>query len=204
MYTPYDGDVIATSRNDHRMVKVVVKTHGYYSTVLGLYDKESYENEFSINVGKGEGKLHADLGRLSYSRNSDLEDAELIRTLDTAEYDRLLKQVGKALGIPAACASKTAEEELDNLKAENSRLLDKLDSMEKEHTMEKAAGDEQAENLQAENAAMCKQLEELQKEVFSLQEQAEDSRIIAAKKEAERDIFEKLYKELLERTLGDR
>ena len=24
MYTPYDGDVIATSRNDHRMVKVVM------------------------------------------------------------------------------------------------------------------------------------------------------------------------------------
>lgn len=196
MYTPHDGDIIATQWNDREMVKLVVKAHGYYSTVLGLYDKESFENEFEVYVGNGEGTLHADLGKIAYSRNADMESAVLIRPLDTKEYDRLLNRIGKVLGVPAACTSGNSGEEINILKDENIRLLNQLKALEDKQRA--AMPVQESSGSICTESATSEQVKELQAEVASLRDQAENARLTAIKKEAERDVFEKLYKELLE------
>ena len=194
MYVPNDGDIFVTNWNDRNMVKVVVKAHGYYATVIGLYDKESYDNEFAIHIGEGYGTLHADLGGLSYSKNVDIEDGELILPLDANEYDRLLKNIGKVLGVPNACTSSSSDKELDNLKAENSELRISLKAAKEEAA---ALWQDKQEGLTEEIATLQKQLDLLQKEKEKLQKEKEKLGITATKREAEKNVYEGLYKELL-------
>ena len=195
MYEPNDGDIIYTKGwNDREMVKVIVKNHGYYATVVCLYGKESYDNEFAINVGGELGKLHADLGRLSYSKTVDMEDAELIRPLDANEYDRLLKNIGKVLGISDACTSNLSDKELDSLKAEINKLHAALKAAEEENAALKNDGQE---DFAGEKAEMQRQIDMLQKE--------KDKLVLAGTKmEAEKGVYENLYKDLLKTMTADK
>ena len=195
MYERNDGDIIYTKGwNDREMVKVIVKNHGYYATVVCLYGKESYDNEFAINVGGELGKLHADLGRLSYSKTVDMEDAELIRPLDANEYDRLLKGIGKVLGIPGTCTSDSSDKELDALRIENDELRASLKAAEEEAA---ALSQNRQESIAEEIAGLQKQLDLLQKEKDKIQKEKEKLGITATKREAEKSVYESLYKELL-------
>lgn len=195
MYEPNDGDIIYTKGwNDREMVKVIVKNHGYYATVVCLYGKESYDNEFAINVGGELGKLHADLGRLSYSKTVDMGDAELIRPLDANEYDRLLKNIGKVLGISDACTSNLSDKELDSLKAEINKLHAALKAAEEENAALKNDGQE---DFAGEKAEMQRQIDMLQKE--------KDKLVLAGTKmEAEKGVYENLYKDLLKTMTADK
>lgn len=195
MYTPNDGDIIcAKGWNDRETVKVIVKAYGYYATVVCLYDNVSYDNEFELNVGKGYGKLHADLGRLSYTKNTDMEEAELIRSLDTPEYDRLLKGIGKVLGVPGTCTSNSSDKELDALRIENDKLRASLKAAEEEAA---ALSQNRQESIAEEIAGLQKQLDLLQKEKDKIQKEKEKLGITATKREAEKSVYESLYKELL-------
>ncbi len=125
-----DGDIIKMNLPDGRKVyRVILKAHKKYATTLSLYDDECPENEYKVKPEKT--IMHADLGRIAFTKSYDLDSADFIRAMEEKEFDRFRSRVGEVLGIPAISVPeeepfleerKELREQVEELTAKNTEL----------------------------------------------------------------------------------
>ena len=192
-----DGDIIKMHLPDGRdVVRIVLKTFEKYATTLTLFDDECRENEFTVRAGK---MMHADLGKIAFTRHWDMENADLIRSMKEEELSDLLSRIGDCIGVPPIIIPednsvseelKGKIEEIDSLKSINNELTDKWMK-----AMETIKG------LMNKQGEKDKALEDAMEKLSYATEQAAASRAGVIKAEAERDVYKELYMSLLkERT----
>lgn len=204
-----DGDIVKLRLPDGRDVyRVVLKAHGKYATTLNLFPNESEENEYKIKPEKD--VMHADLGKIAFTRAYDLDGAQFIRAMDDNEFSRLMSRVGDALGVPSIHIPDDEpfkkerdelKEQVENLLGERttleqecSTLKEKCDELEKESTEGSSAMVEAARN---ELEQAFDKLEQTRKMLKEAQEENADAKAAVIKAEAERDVYKDLYKSIL-------
>lgn len=210
MATWNDGDIIKLKLPDRREVyRVILKANDRYATTLSLYDDACYENEYAIKTDEKGGKKHADLGRIAFTKNWDLDEASFARAMDEEEFTRLLRKIGEVLGIPTIAsgdeeAQKWADQYkdlqafADSLTADNITLTDEKAALrdrvgELEAEVERLSSDKEVIGLRAElDGVKAKLADAMEKLSFEV-ERGAASRAGVIKAEAERDVYKSLY-----------
>ena len=211
MATWNDGDIIKLKLPDGREVyRVVIKAQERYATTLTLFNEECYENEYRIKVPEGPGHLHADLGKIAFTKNWDLNDAEFVMAMDDKSFTKLLRKIGETLGIPTIATGndddskkwaeqyKDLQDVADSLTSDNRALVLENDSLkEKVETLEKSNAEVYSEYKKVKGELDSK-MEELS---FAVERDAA-SRAGAIRAAAERDVYKELYMDVANKFMG--
>lgn len=211
-----DGDVVKLRLMDGRDVyRILLKVHDRYATTLNLYEEESNENEFAITVdGK---KMHADLGKIAFTKARDMANAEFMFSMGRESHGKLMKKIGRVIGVPA--------------EGEEAELLGELDKVKKEAAAESkksAALEYECAQLREKNKALEDQnddavkklsempdvkavsisyektiseyrgkLEEATQKLSESAREASEAKETAIRAEAERDVYKTLYSQVM-------
>lgn len=198
MSTWKDGDIIKMVLPDGREVyRVIIKAHERYATTLTLFDSECFENEYQVKIDNNLGKFHADTGKIAFTKNWDLDEAEFVRAMGESEFDKLLAKIGESIGIPTIPSTgedinelkekaEKAAAENDALAAENDRLKKKVSDLDYNLAQKIHSSEEQIEKL-------VKELDSAEKDLAAAIDRDSESKSMLIKAEAERDVYKDLY-----------
>lgn len=210
MATWNDGDIIKLRLPDRREVfRIVLKAHDAYATTLALYDNECRENGYPVKIDAKSGKKHADLGKIAFTKNWDLDEAQFVRAMDEEEFGKLLRKIGDTLGIPAIASTddevqrwadqyKELQAFADSLTADNHTLLDEKAALsdkvgELEAEVERLSSNRDIIAMEAELESVKAKLAETMEKLSFEVERGAASRAGVIKAEAERDVYKSLY-----------
>lgn len=210
-----DGDIIKRATfNGGEVQSVLVKVHERYATTVNIFDEPQKENNYAVTAIRLK-PMYCDIGKLSYIRQRDLDDAELVQTLTDKEYTRLLRKLGEIFGVPTLSVPVTESEAAPGVdfQKECESLQEQIDVLfrEKQEADEKAsyAANELRETLDKlkqvteerdQSRAAVQDLNEKNRELNdggSLNQRIEIARIAS-----ERDVYKELYTKLLSAMSG--
>lgn len=184
-----DGDILKFNLGGKYKYRLVLKTHTNFATTIFLFEDESRENEFAVNAGS---IMHVDLGKLGYTTGNDLDSGELVRRLNDKELEDIRNQVAECMGVslnPISFSDNTEEKN-------NKELMEMVDELLNKNVEYK----EQLVQIKRNYESAKSELEQYQFDKKT-KENAVDTKLKEAylKTAAERNIYEKLYYELLNR-----
>lgn len=199
-----DGDIIKLHLADGRDVyRVILKAHGKYATTVNLYDTENAENEYKVKPEKT--IMHADLGRIAFTKAYDLDSGQFIRAMEEKEFDRFKSRIGEVLGIPSISVPEEEPflEERSQLKKQVAELEQKNSVLASKNSdyaekLELASGNsEDLESARRELTAVKDELAKAMAKLNSALEESAKAEASVIKAEAERDVYKDLYKQVL-------
>lgn len=164
---------------------VVIQIFSKYAVGLMLRDTAPDENARAV---KSRGLMYCDTGRLSYAYEDKF--VSFIRGLAQQEFDELRAQVCAALGLDFGLLSPTAPVTTGNSDQERASLEAKL-----------AKAEAECQSLKDERMNLMVELETKTERLHSMENELTDCGPELAAVKRERDIFERLYREILDRLL---
>lgn len=206
-----DGDIIKLHLPDGRDVyRVVLKAHSKYATTVNLYDKESPENEYKVKPDKV--IMHADLGRIAFTKSYDLDGGQFIRAMEEKEFDRFKSRIGEVLGIPTVSVPeeepfleerRELQKQVEQLTMDKAELEQKNSVLASENSdyaekLEFASGNSaDLESARRELTAVKDELAKAMAKLSSALEESAKAEASVIKAEAERDVYRELYMQVL-------